>query len=33
MEAALAIEVPAVDVRDRLVGFVEDVARPLSLRR
>ena len=33
MEAALVIEAPATDVRDRLVSFVEEVAFPLSLRR
>jgi SRSO17 transposase len=33
MEAALVIEAPAADVRDRLVSFVEEVAFPLSLRR
>jgi SRSO17 transposase len=33
MEAAVAIEVPAVEVRDRLVGFVEQVAGRLPLRR
>ena len=33
MEAAVAVEVPAVEVRDRLVGFVEAVTRPLPLRR
>lgn len=33
MEAAFAIEVSAVEVRDRLVGFAEEVTRPLSLRR
>ena len=33
MEAAVAVEVPAVEVRDRLVGFVEEVAGPLPLRR
>jgi hypothetical protein len=33
MEAAVAIEVRAVEVRDRLVGFVEEVSRPLPLRR
>src|SRR5262245_4526523 len=33
MEAALAIEVSAVEVRDRLVGFVTGVSRPLALRR
>ena len=26
MEAAVAVEVPAVEVRERLVGFVEEVA-------
>ena len=33
MEAAVAFEVPAVEVRDRLVGFVEGVAWGLPLRR
>jgi len=33
MEAAVAVEVPAVEVRDRLVGFVEAVTCPLPLRR
>ena len=33
MEAAVAFEVPAVEVRDRLVGFVEEVAARLPLRR
>lgn len=33
MEAALAIEVPVAEVRDRLLGFVEAVTRPLRLRR
>jgi SRSO17 transposase len=33
MEAAVAVEVPAVEVRDRLVAFVEAVAAPLPLRR
>jgi SRSO17 transposase len=33
MEAAVAVEVPAVEVRDRLVGFVEEVAARLPLRR
>jgi SRSO17 transposase len=33
MEAAFAIEVSAADLRDRLVGFVEGVVRPLPLRR
>jgi SRSO17 transposase len=33
MEAALAIELPAADARDRMVGFVEEVACPLPLRR
>src|SRR4051794_39644354 len=33
MEAALAIEVSAADLRDRLVGFVEEVVWPLPLRR
>ena len=33
MEAAVVVEVSAVEVRDRLVGFVEAVTRPLSLRR
>jgi SRSO17 transposase len=33
MEAAFAIEAPAVDARERLVSFVEEVAFPLSLRR
>jgi SRSO17 transposase len=34
MEAAVAVEeVPAVEVRDRLVGFVEGVAARLPLRR
>ena len=33
MEAAFAFEVPAVEVRDRLAGFVEEVAARLPLRR
>ncbi len=33
MEAALVLEMPAVEVRDRLVGFVEEVAGRLPLRR
>ena len=33
MEAAVAVEVPAVEVRERLVGFVEEVAARLPLRR
>jgi SRSO17 transposase len=33
MEAAIAVEVPAVEVRDRLVEFVAGVAWPLALRR
>jgi SRSO17 transposase len=33
MEAALAIEVSAAEVRDRLAGFVAGVARSLPLRR
>src|SRR5213593_3209322 len=33
MEAAFAFETPAVEVRDRLVGFVEEVAERLPLRR
>jgi SRSO17 transposase len=33
MEAAVAFGVPAVEVRDRLVGFVAEVTRPLVLRR
>lgn len=33
MEAAFAIGMPAVEVRDRLVGFVEAVTHPLPLRR
>jgi hypothetical protein len=33
MEAVLAIEGPTAGVRDRLVGFVEEVTRPLVLRR
>jgi SRSO17 transposase len=33
MEAAVAVEVPAVEVRERLVGFVEQVAARLPLRR
>jgi SRSO17 transposase len=33
MEAAFVTEVPAVEVRDRLVGFVEEVSRRLPLRR
>ena len=33
MEAAFAIEVPAAEVRDRLVAFVEGVSRLLPLRR
>jgi SRSO17 transposase len=33
MEGGLAIGVPGVEVHDRLVGFVEEVARRLPLRR
>ena len=33
METAVAVEVPAVEVRDRLLGFVEGVAAGLPLRR
>jgi len=33
MEAALAFEMPAVEVRERLAGFVEEVAERLPLRR
>src|SRR6266540_962346 len=33
MEAAYVFEMPAVEVRDRLVGFVEEVAERLPLRR
>ena len=33
MEAALAIEVPAAEVRDRLLSFVDEVVRRLPLRR
>ena len=33
METALAFETPAVEVRERLAGFVEEVAAPLPLRR
>ena len=33
MEAAVAVEVPAVEVRERLVAFVEEVAARLPLRR
>ena len=33
MEAALAIKVPAAEVRERLLGFVEEVADRLPLRR
>jgi SRSO17 transposase len=33
MEAVLAFEVPAVEVRDRLAGFVGEVAERLPLRR
>jgi SRSO17 transposase len=33
MEAAVALRVPAIEMRDRLVGFVEGVAGPLPLRR
>jgi SRSO17 transposase len=33
MEAALVLEMPAMEVRDRLVGFVEEVAERLRLRR
>ena len=33
MGTGLAIEVPAVEVRDRLARFVEEVARALPLRR
>jgi SRSO17 transposase len=32
MEAAVAVGVPAVEVRDRLAGFVEGVTRPFVLR-
>jgi SRSO17 transposase len=32
MEAAVAVEMPAVEVRQRLVGFVEQVAERLPLR-
>jgi hypothetical protein len=31
MEASVAFEVPAVEVRDRLVGFVEEVAAPAAV--
>jgi SRSO17 transposase len=33
VEAAVALDVPAVEVRDRLARFVEAVAGPLPLRR
>ena len=33
MEAAVALEGPAVEVRERLAGFVEEVAVRLPLRR
>ena len=33
METAVAVEAPAVEVRDRLLGFVEEVAARLPLRR
>jgi SRSO17 transposase len=33
MEAGLALEMPAVEVRERLAGFVEEVAERLPLRR
>ncbi len=33
MEAAVAVELPAVEVRDRLVAFVEEVVARLPLRR
>src|SRR5712691_11758486 len=33
MEAALALEMPAVEVRERLTGFVLEVAERLALRR
>jgi SRSO17 transposase len=33
MEAAVALQVSAVEVRDRLAGFVAEVAAPLPLRR
>ena len=33
METAVAAEVSAVEVRDRLLGFVEGVAARLPLRR
>jgi hypothetical protein len=33
METAVAVEVSAVEVRDRLLGFVEGVAARLPLRR
>jgi SRSO17 transposase len=33
MEAVLALEMPAVEVRDRLAGFVGEVAERLPLRR
>jgi SRSO17 transposase len=33
MEAAFALEMPAMEVRDRLVGFVGEVAERLPLRR
>ena len=33
MEAVVAFETPAVEVRDRLVGFVEEVVARLPLRR
>ena len=33
MEAAFALAAPAVEVRDRLTGFVEEVVGRLPLRR
>jgi SRSO17 transposase len=33
MEAAVVLQMPAVGVRDRLVGFVEQVTESLPLRR
>src|SRR3989442_12433469 len=33
MEAVLAFEMPALEVRDRLAGFVGEVAERLPLRR
>ncbi|MCZ7590561.1 MAG: IS701 family transposase [Gaiella sp.] len=33
MGAAVVVEMPAVEVRERLTGFVAEVASPLSLRR